>query len=89
MIGLDIVYCVTAGKSMQFLYHHTCHGWREATCAPFGLSAWIVVFAAIQMILSMVGGLAVFCCCFVHKSVSVNNIDGCLLQLVILPFARR
>ncbi|KAL3142007.1 hypothetical protein ABBQ32_004648 [Trebouxia sp. C0010 RCD-2024] len=53
MIGLDIVYCVTAGKSMQFLYHHTCSGWRQGTCAPFGLSAWIVVFAAIQMILSM------------------------------------
>lgn len=54
MVGLDIVYCVTAGKSMQFLYKHTCHGWRQGTCAPFGLSAWIVVFAAIQMILSMV-----------------------------------
>ena len=54
MIGLDIVYCVTAGKSMQFLYHHTCPGWRQGTCAPFGLSAWIVVFAVIQMILSMV-----------------------------------
>lgn len=54
MIGLDIVYCVTAGKSMQYLYHHTCSGWREGTCAPFGLSAWIVVFAGIQMILSMV-----------------------------------
>lgn len=54
MIGLDIVYCVTAGKSMQYLYHHTCPGWREGTCAPFGLSAWIVIFAVIQMILSMV-----------------------------------
>ncbi len=54
MIGLDIVYCVTAGKSMQFLYQHTCHGWREHTCTSFGLSAWIVVFAAIQMILSTV-----------------------------------
>lgn len=54
MIGLDIVYCVTAGKSMQFLYQHTCHGWREHTCTSFGLSAWIVVFAAIQMLLSTV-----------------------------------
>lgn len=54
MIGLDIVYCVTAGKSMQFLYQHTCHGWREHTCTSFGLSAWIVVFAAIQMLLSTI-----------------------------------
>ena len=54
MIGLDIVYCVTAGKSMQFLYQHTCHGWRDHTCTSFGLSAWIVVFAAIQMLLSTV-----------------------------------
>ena len=61
MVGLDIVYCVTAGKSMQFLYQHTCHGWREATCTSFGLSAWIVVFAAIQMILSLVSLVA--CCC--------------------------
>ena len=66
MIGLDIVYCVTAGKSMQFLYKHTCHGWRQGTCAPFGLSAWIVVFAAIQMILSMVNSAS--CCQWVSYS---------------------
>ena len=57
MIGLDIVYCATAGKSMQYLYHKTCPGWRSGTCAPFGLSAWIVVFAVIQMFLSTVSAM--------------------------------
>lgn len=54
MIGLDIVYCVTAGKAMQYVYQHTCNGYRSHTCTSFGLSAWIVIFAIIQMFLSMV-----------------------------------
>lgn len=55
MIGLDIVYCVTAGKAMYYVYQHTCNGFQTHTCTSFGLSAWIVLFAIIQMILSMVG----------------------------------
>ena len=63
MIGLDIVYCVTAGNSMRYVYQHTCHGWRQHTCTSFGLSAWIVVFAGIQMLLSIVSFAAftIFC----------------------------
>ena len=33
MIGLDIVYCVTGGKAMQYVFHHTC----SAPCPAFGL----------------------------------------------------
>jgi amino acid permease len=47
MIGLGIVYCVTGGQSMHAVYQLTCN----QPCAPFGLSAWIVVFAAIQLLL--------------------------------------
>jgi amino acid permease len=50
MIGLDIVYCVTGGKSMQYVYQQTC----GTDCASFGLSAWIVVFASISMVLSQI-----------------------------------
>ena len=67
MIGLDIVYCVTAGRSMRFLYQHTCNGWREHTCTSFGLSAWIVIFAIIQIFLSMVSpytGPVLFMCLY-------------------------
>ena len=55
MIGLDIVYCVTAGKAMYYVYQNTCNGFQTHTCTSFGLSAWIVLFAIIQMVLSMVG----------------------------------
>ncbi|KAA6424802.1 MAG: Lysine histidine transporter 1 [Trebouxia sp. A1-2] len=54
MIGLDIVYCVTAGKAMYYVYQHTCDGYETHTCRSFGLSCWIVIFAVIQMFLSMV-----------------------------------
>ncbi len=54
MIGLDIVYCVTAGKAMYYVYQHTCDGYETHTCRSFGLSCWIVIFAVIQMLLSMV-----------------------------------
>lgn len=49
MIGLDIVYCVTGGKAMQYVFDATC---GPNHCVSFGLSAWIVVFAAISMCLS-------------------------------------
>eukprot|EP00891_Asterochloris_glomerata_P003664 jgi/Astpho2/3664/Aster-07865 len=52
MIGLDIVYCVTAGKSMKYVWSHTCHAHSDGSCTSFGLSAWIVVFAAIQICLA-------------------------------------
>ncbi|KAK9806916.1 hypothetical protein WJX72_007358 [[Myrmecia] bisecta] len=48
MVGLGIVYSVTGGQSMRAVYQMTC---GEPNCTPFGLSAWIVVFAAIQLIL--------------------------------------
>ena len=66
MIGLDIVYCVTAGKACYYVYQHTCNGFETHTCTSFGLSAWIVLFAIIQMILSMVRfcpPVTQFCCC--------------------------
>ncbi|KAL3139320.1 hypothetical protein ABBQ38_003657 [Trebouxia sp. C0009 RCD-2024] len=44
MIGLDIVYMVTGGSSLQQFYI-LCGG-----TASFGLSAWIVVFAATELI---------------------------------------
>ncbi|KAK9806840.1 hypothetical protein WJX72_004583 [[Myrmecia] bisecta] len=47
MIGLGIVYCVTGGKSMHAVYQLTC----GENCTSFGLSAWIIVFIAIQLIL--------------------------------------
>ncbi len=56
MIGLDIVYCVTAGKAMYYVYQHTCDGYETHTCRSFGLSCWIVIFAVIQIFLSMVRG---------------------------------
>ncbi|KAK9904954.1 hypothetical protein WJX75_006393 [Coccomyxa subellipsoidea] len=48
MIGLAIVYCVTGGKSMQAVWQFLCN----KPCPAFGLSAWIVVFAGAQLILS-------------------------------------
>lgn len=70
MIGLDIVYCVTAGKAMQYVYQHTCNGYQTHSCTSFGLSVWIVIFAIIQMLLSMVScnkcslcRLTGLCCC--------------------------
>ena len=36
---------------------HTCHAHSDGTCTSFGLSAWIVVFAGIQICLAQVGAL--------------------------------
>lgn len=36
---------------------HTCHAHSDGSCTSFGLSAWIVVFAAIQICLAQVGPL--------------------------------
>jgi amino acid permease len=53
MVGLNIVYCVTAGKSLRYVWVHTCHKHGLSnTCDSFGLSAWIVVYAASQILLS-------------------------------------
>jgi len=35
MIGLDIVYCVTAGKAMYYVYQHTCDGYETHTWSLF------------------------------------------------------
>ncbi|CAK0783413.1 hypothetical protein CVIRNUC_006612 [Coccomyxa viridis] len=48
MCGLGCVYCITAGKSMHAVWNFAC----TEPCRPFGLSAWIVVFAALQILLS-------------------------------------
>ena len=48
--GLGCVYCITAGKSMHAVWNFAC----TEPCRPFGLSAWIVVFAALQILLSQV-----------------------------------
>ena len=50
-LGLACVYCITAGKSMHAVWGYLC----TEPCRPFGLSAWIVVFAGLQLILSQVG----------------------------------
>ena len=39
MIGLDIVYCVTGGKAMKFVYSHTC----SQPCPSFGLRCAVVI----------------------------------------------
>ena len=49
-LGLACVYCITAGKSMHAVWGYLC----TEPCRPFGLSAWIVVFAALQIVLSQV-----------------------------------
>lgn len=49
-LGLACVYCITAGKSMHAVWGYLC----TEPCRPFGLSAWIVVFAGLQIILSQV-----------------------------------
>jgi len=49
MIGLDIVYCVTGGKSLKYVFDSQC---GPNHCVSFGLSAWIVIFAVISMLLS-------------------------------------
>lgn len=86
MIGLDIVYCVTAGRSMRFLYQQTCHGWREHTCTSFGLSLWIVIFAIIQIFLSMVcpsrtGHLVMYgiCTCCIHPPLFSSKSLYCIV----------
>lgn len=49
MIGLGIVYSVTGGKSMQRIW-----GLYPPSPRPsFGISAWIVVFGAAQIIISL------------------------------------
>ena len=54
-VGLNIVYCVTAGKSLHYVWIHTCHKHGLSnTCDSFGLSAWIVVYAGVQILLSQV-----------------------------------
>ncbi len=49
-LGLACVYCITAGKSMHAVWGYLC----TEPCKPFGLSAWIVVFAGLQILLSQV-----------------------------------
>ncbi|KAK9809609.1 hypothetical protein WJX73_007377 [Symbiochloris irregularis] len=51
MIGLDIVYCVTAGTALRYIWRHTC---GEPGCRPFGLSAWISVFGVMQIFLAQI-----------------------------------
>ena len=55
---MDIVHGVTADKAMQYVSQHTCNGYHTHTCRSSGLSAWVVVFAVIQMLLSMVRPVA-------------------------------
>ncbi|KAH6558999.1 hypothetical protein KP509_1Z032700 [Ceratopteris richardii] len=46
-VGVDIVYMVTGGTSLKQFHDLVCHD-----CKSFGLSAWIVVFAAPHFLLS-------------------------------------
>lgn len=46
-VGVDIVYMVTGGKSLQNFHNLVCSG-----CKRFGLSVWIVIFASPHFLLS-------------------------------------
>lgn len=85
MIGLDIVYCVTAGKAMQYVYQQTCNGYRTHTCTPFGLSAWISIFAIIQMFLSMVCHLLAL---FMHRMHITRLLSVCIVGAPLLRHSR-
>ena len=47
-------YTVTGGRSMHYVYQQLACCETCTTCKPFGLSAWIVVFAAAQLVLTQV-----------------------------------
>ena len=47
-------YTVTGGRSMHYVYQQLACCETCTTCKPFGLSAWIIVFAAAQLILTQV-----------------------------------
>ena len=49
--------CCSAGKSMHAVWSFYCH----KPCPAFGLSAWIVVFAGMQLLLSQVNVQKAFC----------------------------
>ena len=51
MVGLGIAYTVTGGSSLSRIYHlYTNDG-----DTSFGLSCWILIFMACQLMLSQVG----------------------------------
>ncbi|KAK9831658.1 hypothetical protein WJX74_004645 [Apatococcus lobatus] len=58
MVGLAITYSVTGGQSLKRFYEIVCtkHIFNASTgtlgCTAFGLSAWIVVFGAVQLFLA-------------------------------------
>lgn len=47
-------YTVTGGRSMHYVYQELACCETCTTCKPFGLSAWIIVFAAAQLVLTQV-----------------------------------
>ena len=47
-------YTVTGGRSMHYVYQQLACCETCTTCKPFGLSAWIIVFAAAQLLLTQV-----------------------------------
>ena len=50
MVGLGIAYSVTGGSALSRIYHlYTVEG-----DTPFGLSCWILIFMACQLLLSQV-----------------------------------
>ncbi|KAK9809303.1 hypothetical protein WJX73_002847 [Symbiochloris irregularis] len=52
MVGLGITYTVTGGQSLKRFWAIVCHKGADGTCATdFGLSAWIVVFTGVHLIL--------------------------------------
>ena len=51
MVGLGIAYSVTGGSALSRIYHlYTSDG-----DTSFGLSCWILIFMACQLLLSQVG----------------------------------
>eukprot|EP01026_Neomeris_dumetosa_P050426 TRINITY_DN4421_c0_g1_i8.p2 TRINITY_DN4421_c0_g1~~TRINITY_DN4421_c0_g1_i8.p2 ORF type:complete len:251 (-),score=14.82 TRINITY_DN4421_c0_g1_i8:5-757(-) len=51
LIGLDITYMVTAGESLWAVQREVCIT-REGDCSNLNLIEWILVFAALQLIIS-------------------------------------
>eukprot|EP01023_Acetabularia_acetabulum_P058183 TRINITY_DN6838_c0_g2_i3.p1 TRINITY_DN6838_c0_g2~~TRINITY_DN6838_c0_g2_i3.p1 ORF type:complete len:488 (-),score=64.93 TRINITY_DN6838_c0_g2_i3:164-1549(-) len=56
LVGLDITYMVTAGQSMMTVQREVCAG-DTGTCSNINLTEWIIIFGAMQLLLSQLPDL--------------------------------
>ena len=67
MVGLGITYSVTGGQSLKRFWAIVCQKNDEGTCAThFGLSAWIIVFTGVHLILIQVSCDSAVCIVLAH-----------------------